>query len=236
MAAEGWAMARNEAAKRNKVEGAGRAPREQPLTPEIIVDAALRIGDVSGIEGITTRRLGEELGCAHTAVYLHFPSRDALLKAVFDRALARAPHAVPKDGPWEERARAICASIRRTLLDHPVCYPLAQRFPGRGVGLWAEDMARVAADAGYGEEERYAVERLLSEVAVGMTSNTAFRAAGVKAGTEHEQARAEERPLLREYAKIDDEVMFAAIVECVIDGLRRGLRVSSPGAGSSTAS
>ena len=148
-----------------------------PLTAEIIVETALRIADEKGVEGISTRRLGEALGCSHTAVYLHFPGREDLLKAVFDLALSKAPHAVAGLGGWEERAQAVCHAIRRTLMDHPVCYELARRFPGRGVGLWAEELDQIAAEAGYAGEEAVGLARLLSQVAVDLTSNSAERMA-----------------------------------------------------------
>jgi AcrR family transcriptional regulator len=220
-------MARSAVLKKTKKARLAHVARTEPLTPERIVDAALRIGDANGLDGITTRRLGEALGCAHTAVYLHFPSWDDLLKAVFDRVVERAPQDVVLDGPWEDRAQAICVAIRRTLLDHPVCHPLAQRFPGRGIGIWAEALASVASDAGYSGQDSHFVQRLLYSVGVGMTSSAMLGGVGAASNADFKDARPEERLLLREHKKIDDELVFLTVVDCTIEGLKRGARPKS---------
>jgi AcrR family transcriptional regulator len=200
-----------------------RAPRSS-LNAEKITEAALRIADEKGIDGISTRRLGEELGCSHTAVYQYFPTREDLLQATFDRALANAPRSIPMGGHWEDRARAVCMSIRRALMDHPACYELARLFPGRGVGLWANAMNSIAAEAGYSGEEVVALGRLLSQVAVDLTSGSAVR------GNWNQKsfgtlARPEEQDLAREQARFSDDAIFATVVECLIVGLRQGVRL-----------
>jgi AcrR family transcriptional regulator len=202
-------------------------PGRAPLTAEIIAEAALRIADEKGVEGISTRRLGEELGCSHTAVYLHFPGREELLKAVFDLALSKAPHAVAGQGGWEDRVRAVCGAIRRTLMDHPVCYELARRFPGRGVGLWAQELDQIAAEAGYSGEEAVGLARLLSQVAVDLTANSAERMTWARQQGSEKGARPEEQALVLKYTQVSDEAVFDTVIDCLIDGLRRGMKLSA---------
>jgi AcrR family transcriptional regulator len=202
------------------------ASRAGPLTPQLIAETALRIAGEKGVQGISTRKLGEALGYAHTAVYLHFPTRNDLLKAVFDLAVSRAPSAISREGDWEDRVRAVCAAIRRTLLDHPVCYELAQRFPGRGIGSWADDMLSIARGAGYADADSVAIGRLLSEVSVGLASNSAHKYALATSRAPDDQVRPEERELVAKSAQIDDEAVFDTVVDCIIDGLRRGVKIA----------
>ena len=201
-----------------------RAPRSS-LNAEKITEAALRIADEKGVEGISTRRLGEELGCSHTAVYQYFPTREDLLQATFDRALANAPLSIPTGGHWEDRARAVCMSIRRALLDHPACYELARMFPGRGVGLWAAAMNSIAAEAGYSGDDVAALSRLLAQVAVDLTSGSAVRQTWDKKAGFEKLARPEERDLVLKRAKFSDDAVFDTVVECVIVGLRQGVKL-----------
>jgi AcrR family transcriptional regulator len=217
------------AARATKAKAAPEpARRRTPLTPEEIAAAALRIADEKGVEGISTRRLGQELGCSHTAVYLYFPTRDDLLKAVFDLAMTNAAHGVSREGGWEDRARAVCMAMRRTLMAHPVCYDLARRFPGRGVGLWVDDLNSIAADAGYDGDQAVAVARLLSQVAADLTSSTAVRRDWEGFDNFESLARPGEHDLIVQQARFDDDAIFITVVEFIIDGLRRGAPLPAP--------
>lgn len=65
-----------------------RAAREQPVSSEVVVDAALRLVEDRGVAALTMRRLAEELGTAVTAIYWHVGNRDALLDLLVERLLA----------------------------------------------------------------------------------------------------------------------------------------------------
>ena len=56
---------------------------------EDIVERAVRVLDDYGLASLTMRRLGSELGLQASAIYHHFPSKQALLAAVADEVLAR---------------------------------------------------------------------------------------------------------------------------------------------------
>src|SRR5215510_12243036 len=47
-----------------------------------LIDEALRTIDTAGVEGLTLRRVGEALGVSRTALYRHFPDKEALIAAV----------------------------------------------------------------------------------------------------------------------------------------------------------
>src|SRR5262249_4103826 len=63
------------------------APR-QPLSRERIVQAALDLVHAHGLAQLSTRRLGQRLGCEAMSIYHHFPSKAHLLDALVDHAIA----------------------------------------------------------------------------------------------------------------------------------------------------
>jgi len=101
-----------------------RAPRSgEPLTARGIVDAALAVVEEASLAGLTTRRLGERLGCEAMSIYHHFPSKRHLLDALVERAIASV--VVPEPGPdLEARVRASLESYRAMAHRWPALFPL----------------------------------------------------------------------------------------------------------------
>jgi len=64
-----------------------RAPRVR-LTKERILAAAFGLVEDRGLAGLTTRRLGEVLGCEAMSVYHHYPSKQHLFDAMVEHAIA----------------------------------------------------------------------------------------------------------------------------------------------------
>jgi AcrR family transcriptional regulator len=67
-----------------------RAPKESRRATTVrqaeLTDAALHIVATRGIAGLTTRALAERVGLTSGAIFRHFPTLDALLQAVAERA------------------------------------------------------------------------------------------------------------------------------------------------------
>lgn len=98
-----------------------------PLTRDRIVEVALEIVDADGLDGLTMRRLGSELGVDPMLVYRHIADKDALLDLVLERV--RAGMAVPQP-PSEDLAElfeTIFVEYHRVLAAHPNVIPLATR-------------------------------------------------------------------------------------------------------------
>jgi AcrR family transcriptional regulator len=96
-------------AKPKRPFGAGRG-REQgrpaaALSRERIAAAALALVDREGLPALSTRRLGDELGCEAMSIYHHFPNKAHLMDALVDLMLAEARVAEAGEGDWLERLR-----------------------------------------------------------------------------------------------------------------------------------
>ena len=92
--------------------------RREPLSRERIELAALELIEQVGLEGFSTRKLGEVLGCEAMSIYHHFPSKSHLLNALLDRVLAA--RALPaQDLPPVEWIRQMSYWYRAIGTEHP---------------------------------------------------------------------------------------------------------------------
>jgi AcrR family transcriptional regulator len=108
---------------------ASQAPttRREPLTKDRILEAALRVMDAEGLEAVTMRRIGRELGVEAMSLYNHVEDKDDILDGVTERAMGEFDYP-PFTGDWLEDARAMAREWRRLLGLHPsVCQLLAER-------------------------------------------------------------------------------------------------------------
>ena len=73
------------------------------MTHSDFLDAAMRIVDAEGLDALTFRRLGEEIGVSYTAVYTYFESRQDLVEELAGPALA--------DGGQAEETRRLVRAV-----------------------------------------------------------------------------------------------------------------------------
>lgn len=132
--------------------------RRKSLNPGRIVEEALTLVDQSGLDGLTTRALGRQLGVDPTAIYRHFRSKDELLAAMADRIigssdgerLAIADH----DGSPRGQLRNVCLRLRRAVLTHPTMTAIVVHRPSQGAHSRAltEHALGVLRRAGLGDD------------------------------------------------------------------------------------
>ena len=102
----------------------------EPLTRERIVEAALRVMDADGLEAVTMRRLGRELGVEAMSLYNHVEDKDALLRGALARVLSEFELPQDPDLDWIERVRQMARTFRELLLRHPGVIPLLSEKSG----------------------------------------------------------------------------------------------------------
>jgi AcrR family transcriptional regulator len=92
--------------------------RRTPLSRERVLRAAVALADQGGIEALTMRRLGQELGVEAMSLYKHVSNKDDVLDGIVDLVLGDID--VPPSGtPWREAMRARAVSAHEVLLAHP---------------------------------------------------------------------------------------------------------------------
>ncbi len=99
--------------------GRGRLSRERVLR------AAVAVADSGGIESLTMRRLGEDLGVEAMSLYKHVANKEDLLDGMVDLVFAEI--ALPSgDTDWRTAMRDRAVSTRAALVRHPWATPLMQ--------------------------------------------------------------------------------------------------------------
>lgn len=94
------------------------ADRRSPLSRERVLRAAVALADQNGIESLTMRRLGQELGVEAMSLYKHVANKDDILDGIVDLVLGDID--VPATGtPWKTAMRARAISAHQVLLAHP---------------------------------------------------------------------------------------------------------------------
>jgi AcrR family transcriptional regulator len=100
-----------------------RTPRGErrtrpPLTREGIVDAALGILDVDGVDALTVRRLGSELGTGAASLYWHIAGKQELGDLVYDRIMGEIELPAPDPSKWEDQLKDMARQGYRVMLSH----------------------------------------------------------------------------------------------------------------------
>jgi AcrR family transcriptional regulator len=115
-------MSREPGTTPNSVRGRPALDRDQVLT------AALRLIDAEGLDALSMRRLGQELGRDRMALYRYTPNRAAVLDGVTELVLAQL--VIPIDGQdWQAQLRRVAHGYRRLALAHPHVVPLLATRP-----------------------------------------------------------------------------------------------------------
>jgi AcrR family transcriptional regulator len=94
-----------------------RTERPSRLTRDRVLEAAMSLADEAGIDAVTMRRLGEELGVGPMALYRHVANKDDLVDAMVDVVFAEI--GLPSPTPdWRASMRDRAIAVREALLRH----------------------------------------------------------------------------------------------------------------------
>ncbi|WEV78864.1 TetR/AcrR family transcriptional regulator C-terminal domain-containing protein [Janibacter cremeus] len=97
------------------------------LDRERVVHGAIEVIAAHGVDGLTMRRVGQELGVEAMALYRYVSGRDELLEAVVDALLGGITTKVEAQGfdSWQGYLQALAHEVRGVALTHPAAFPLA---------------------------------------------------------------------------------------------------------------
>jgi AcrR family transcriptional regulator len=107
-----------------------RTPRKrEPITLDKIVKAAIELIDRDGLDGLSMRKLGAELGIRGMSLYTHVPNKEALLFEVIREMFSELPLDPDPDAPWQEQLIHVMRSFREIGLAHPQVFVLFTSRP-----------------------------------------------------------------------------------------------------------
>jgi AcrR family transcriptional regulator len=198
------------------------------LSREMIIQAGVRIAARGQHDGLTGASLGEELGVDRSAVWRHFPDKDALLLAVGDRLLAMAVAQVPPGLGPRSRLEYLALAVVDVFETHPCVGAAMASRTTRGEGEFAavEMMLGALGELGLPAGEIPRFYRMLADTLLayaGMCAQYAVLPQAAKNGDEH--AWTAEYPALDPHrypaiaahatalAKVDDDTVFDTLLE-----------------------
>jgi TetR/AcrR family transcriptional regulator, tetracycline repressor protein len=122
------------------------------LELDAVVDVALAVLDADGLDAVSFRRIGSELGVSHMTLYTYFASKDELLNAMVARTLHVPAFDVHASGSWQARLRDAIVEIHAALVARPGIAQLlvAHHFDGARVGEIRDALLALLEPAGLG--------------------------------------------------------------------------------------
>jgi len=148
--------------------GTAAAQGEVQVSRSVILQAALRIIDRDGVDGLSMRRLSDEVRRDPTVIYRHVPNKAALLDGVTEIVLGQL-RVDTADPDWTAQLRTVAHDFRRLALAHPnvvpllVTRPLATPLGQRPIGMLRplEDVLTLLTSAGVGGADALHIYRVL---------------------------------------------------------------------------
>ena len=150
-----------------------------PLTRDRILTVAVQIVDEHGVEGLTMRRLGAELGVEAMSIYNHLPNKAALLDGVVETVIGEID-LPPQEEDWTERLKRLGRSYRAMALRHPRCVPLLAMRPFSATPALepVEIVFQALMEAGLDPAGSVDAYRTMASFALGYSMTEAAGAAG----------------------------------------------------------
>ena len=188
------------------------------LNEEAVVDAALALIAKRGLDGLSMRALGEQLGVEAMSLYHWFASKDRLLDAVADRLLGKVVvPPTPTAETWRDWLAEVARSYRRVGLAHRRAFPLlaTRRFlsPGAMAFLQANIAAHLAA--GFTVREALRLTRSIGAYINGIVLAEVAPSPAPQSSLPEETAAALKLPAL--------DGAFEYGLACILDGAHKRL-------------
>ena len=89
-----------------------------PLTRDRVFEAAVALADEHGIEELSMRKLGQELGVEAMSLYHHVANKEAIPDGMIDAIVSQIP-LTPDGGDWKSAMRNQVLAARTTMSRHP---------------------------------------------------------------------------------------------------------------------
>jgi len=211
-----------------------------PLTRERVLRAAVALADRDGIDGLSMRRLGQELGVEAMSLYNHVANKEDILDGMVDVIVGEIdPPVAGVD--WRTTLRERVLSARRVMLRHPWASVavVSRKAPTPTVIEYMDSIARVLRTGGFSAELTHHAFHVLGSRILGFVQEL-YDDSEQLAGSPEVAAMMEQLtdryPYLAEMAMVathddqvvgtgcDDQVEFEFGLDLLLDGLER-LRV-----------
>lgn len=150
-----------------------RTRNRRPLSKERVLERAVALADKDGIETLSMRKLGQELGVEAMSLYKHVANKGELVAAMVDSVIGEFE--LPDDEPaWDAAIRRCAIRAHDLLIEHPWACGLAlvpsdiRTVSGPRV-RYMEWLLRRLREAGFSPELAYSAYHTLDSHIFGFT-------------------------------------------------------------------
>jgi AcrR family transcriptional regulator len=155
----------------------------------VIIDTAIRILDEDGLEGVSMRRVAEELGTGAASLYAHVANKDELLDLVHDRVMGEVRIPTLDPARWQEQLREVAMESFRVYTSHQdiARVSLANVPTGPNALRISEGMLGIMLAGGVPPQvAAYALDRLALYIAADAYEGTLYRKLWLDSGLSRE--------------------------------------------------
>ena len=150
--------------------GTATVERRIPLTRRRVLEAAVELADRHGIEAVSMRRLGQELGIEAMSIYTHVRSKEDLLGGMVEVVIGQIPTQRAR-GDWKRSLRRTIMAARAVLLRHPWAPRLIEDLtePGPAVMRHFDTVIGLLREGGFSLDMTHHALHLLGSRVLGFT-------------------------------------------------------------------
>lgn len=143
--------------------------KKEPLDRDRIAQAALALIDEHGIDQLSMRKLGGELGVEAMALYHHFRNKAELLDGILDIVLEAVAAELTPDGTPLERVRRTFDGLRGIAICHPHAFlsMVSRRFRTAVALRFYEELLQRLHEAGLSAEQSARYYRMMANFTAG---------------------------------------------------------------------
>ncbi|MFI0981169.1 TetR/AcrR family transcriptional regulator [Streptomyces sp. NPDC021093] len=202
--------------------GTGERPARGPkrgLSLETVVDAAVRVADVEGLDTLSMRRLANELGTGTMSLYRYVPGKTELLDLMLDRVQSEAveAHNPAETADWREAVSAIAHGTLDLHRRHPWLLKVNQSralLGPRTMHSLEVSVAGLRGMTGFSDPELISVIIAVQSFATGIARMEVETTEAVEeTGLDHEAFWAGQQPYLERAMLSGDYPVMAALSE-----------------------
>ena len=205
------------------------------MNRERLLVAAIGLADQEGIESLSMRKLGQQLGFDPMSLYNHVRNKEDLLDGIADAVVGEIQPSVSQ-GDWKLAMRETVLAARRALLRHPWVAGVieSRRQPGPATMRYYDRVIGILLRGGFSVALAHHALHVLGSRTLGFTQDLfddATDRPDAEAAARLAQGLAAAYPNLAELARAashegglggcDDDLEFEFALDLILDGLAR---------------
>jgi AcrR family transcriptional regulator len=218
------------------IEADTSAVRRTPLTRERVLRTAVDLADLGGLEAVSMRKLGQELGVEAMALYRHVRNKDDILDGIVE-AVINEIEIPDADGDWKSTLRRLVIAARQVMFRHPWAPRLLQERTTVGPATLAyiDNVLAILRDGGLSLDLAHHTLHVMGSRILGFNQelfeDSADATPDAEAAASFAQSMALTYPRIAELAMAarhdgalgacDDDFEFEFGLDLILDGLER---------------